>query len=164
MPAQPVGRPVGILARYVVFGAAVGVPVGSLWVVLAPRVPLATTDPVAFVEPYPQGFAVADLVLGALLLAAGVLLGGVASRRLVRTGFHRGWVHVAGVIAAAGTTAAVARVIGWWAGGRRLGELPDGTLQAPLTVGATGVMLLGAFSALLAVLFAAVLSPERQAQ
>lgn len=145
-------------------GSLVGVPVGGLWVLFAPRVRLASTEPVAFVESYPQGFAVADLILGALLLVAGVLLGGVASRRLVRTGFHRGWVHVAGVIAAAGTTAAVARVIGWWAAGRHLGELPDGALQSPLTLGATGVLLLGAFSALLVVLFAAVLSSERQAQ
>lgn len=135
-----------------------------LWVLLAPRVPLADADPVAFLEPYPQGFAVADLTLGALLLAAGVAVGAVASRRLMSSGFHRGWVHVAGAVAAAATTAAVARIIGWWAAGRQLAELPDGTLQAPLTVGATGVMLLGAFSALLVVLFAAVLAPERSAQ
>ena len=73
-------------------------------------------------------------------------------------------MHVVGAIAAAGTTAAVARVVGWWAAGTRLDELSDGTLQAPLTLGATGVLLLSAFSALLVVLFAAVLAPDRSAQ
>jgi hypothetical protein len=149
-----------VLARYVLLGAAVGLPVGVLWVLLSPRVVLTSQEPVSFAEAYPQGFATADLTLGALLLVVGLLLGAVASARLNRSGFVGGWVHVVGVIAAAGVCAAVARVIGWWVAGRRFEALGDGTSEAPLSLGASGVLLLGVFAALLVVVFASALARD----
>ena len=151
----------GVLARYVLLGAAAGVPVGIAWILLAPRVVLTSDAPVTFADAYPQGFAAADLTLGALLLAAGLVIGAVASAGLVRSGFVGGWVHVVGAVSASGMCAAVARVIGWWAAGRQLEALDDGTLRAPLSLGAGGVLLLGVFSALLVVVFASLLARDR---
>lgn len=149
-------RPVGVVARYVVLGAILGVAVGLLWVWWAPRVLVASADNRAFLETYPQGFAGADLLLGALLLVAGLAVGAAAAKRLGQAGFAGGWAHVLGAAASAGVCAAVARVLGWWLAGRVARELPDGTVELPLGVGAAGVLLLGVFAALLViVLFAA---------
>lgn len=145
-----------MVARYVVLGAVVGVPVGLLWVWWAPRVLVASPDDRAFVEAYPQGFAGADLLLGALLLVAGLGIGAVAATRLGRTGFVGGWAHVIGAAAGAAVCAAVARVLGWWLVGRVARELADGRVELPVRVGAGGVLLLGVFATLLViVLYAA---------
>jgi hypothetical protein len=157
---SPVVRPAGVIARYVVLGAALGLPIGLLWVWLAPRVVVSSITEVNFVDPYPQGFAEADLILGALLLVAGIGIGVVAAIRLHRTGFAGGWVHVVGAMAAAGVCAAVARVAGWWLAGRSAVGQPDGTYQLPVSVGADGVLLLGIFAALLVVLLVAVVARE----
>lgn len=148
-------HPTGVVARYVLLGAAVGVPVGLLWVALAPRVLVSHDNAAAFLDPYPQGFAIADLTLGLLLLIVGVGLGVVAVVRLRRTGFEGGWAQVTGVLAASLMAGAVARVIGWWLAGRAM--VPRGSnIELPLTVQADGVLLLGAFSALIiVVLYAA---------
>lgn len=146
-------EPIGVLARYIVLGAALGLPVGALWVVLSPRVVVTSVDPPSFAEPYPQGFAAADLMLGTLLLIAGTGIGILAARRLRATAFAGGWVHVVGAVLAAGMCAAVARVMGWWLAGRSLVELPTGDYELPVSVGAAGVLLLSLFSALLVVLF-----------
>ncbi|HQR80889.1 MAG TPA: hypothetical protein PLT68_11775 [Actinomycetota bacterium] len=149
-------RPVGVVARYVVLGAAIGIPAGLLWVWWAPRVLVASTDNRVFLETYPQGFATTDLLLGALLLVSGLGIGVAAARRLGQTGFVGGWVHVIGAAAGAGVCAAVARILGWWLAGRVARELPDGTVELPVRAGAGGVLLLGVFSALLViVLYAA---------
>lgn len=148
-------NPVGVIARYVLLGAAVGIPVGLLWVALAPRVLVAHDNSAAFVDAYPQGFAIADLTLGALLLVAGLALGLVGVVRLKRTGFEGGWAQVVGVLAGALVAGAVARVIGWWLAGRVMRPV-GANIELPLTVQADGVLLLGAFSALLVlVLYAA---------
>lgn len=153
-------RSVGVIARYVLLGAAVGVPVGGLWVWWAPRVLVTSlTDP-AFVDPYPEGFAEADLVLGALLLVAGCGIGVVAALRLNRTRFVGGWVHVVGAIAAAVVCAAVARILGWWLAGRVAAGLTDGRYELPLTVGASGVLLLGVFAALLVIVLHAAFARD----
>ena len=114
-----------------------------------------------FVDAYPQGFAITDLTLGALLLAAGVVIGVLAARRLARTGFVGGWAHVVGAMAAAVVCAATGRVIGWWVAGREVATLSDGTFALPITVGADGVLLLGVFSALLVVVLAAAFARDR---
>ena len=159
-PARPVGlRPAGVIARYVVLGAALGVAVGVLWVLLAPRVVATSLDPATFDEQYPQGFAVADLTLGSLLLVAGGAIGLTAAIRLRRTGFDRGWAQVVGAIASASMCAAVARVVGWWLAGRTVSGR-EGSFELPLTVGANGVLLLGAFSALLVVVLYAAFARE----
>ncbi|MEZ5119206.1 MAG: hypothetical protein R2686_04775 [Candidatus Nanopelagicales bacterium] len=152
-------HPTGVIARYVLLGAALGIPVAILWVLLAPRVVATSVDPAEFAEPYPQGFAATDLTLGALLLATGCVIGVVASWRLRATGFDRGWGQVLGVIAGAGMSAAVARVLGWWMAGRTVQPISGG-FELPLTVGASGVLLLGMFSGLLVVLFYAAFARE----
>lgn len=152
-------HPAGVIARYVLLGAAVGVPVGLLWVALAPRVLVSHDNAAAFVDAYPQGFAIADLTLGLLLLIAGVGLGVVAVVRLRRTGFERGWAQVVGVLVACGMAGAVARVIGWWLAGRAM--LPQGAnIELPLTVQADGVLLLAAFSALIVVVLYAAFAHD----
>ena len=158
-PAQRGLQPFGVIARYVLLGAALGIPVAILWVLLAPRVIATSVDPAEFAEPYPQGFAATDLTLGALLLVAGCVLGVVAAMRLRATGFDRGWGQVLGVIVGAAMCAAVARVVGWWLAGRTLRPIPDG-FELPLTVGASGVLLLGMYSGLLVVLFYAAFARE----
>lgn len=157
-------RPAGVIARYVLLGAAIGVPVGLFWVLFAPRVLVRHSEGGGFVDAYPQGFAIADLTLGALLLGAGVALGVVAAVRLRRTRFAQGWVQVAGVLVASLMSAAVARVLGWWIAGRTMTPVGD-TIELPLTVQATGVLLLAAFSALLVVvLYAAFARDEAVAE
>ncbi len=152
-------HPLGVIARYIVLGAALGVPVAVLWVVLAPRVLATSLDPATFAEQYPQGFAAADLTLGSLLLVFGGAIGLTAAIRLRRTGFDRGWAQVVGAMASAGMCAAVARVVGWWLAGRATsGE--EGAFELPLTVGADGVLLLGVFSALLVIVFYAAFARE----
>jgi hypothetical protein len=145
-------HPVGVMARYLVLGAALGVPVGVLWVWWAPRVAVTSLEGPVFVEGYPQGFAVADLILGALMLGAGVAIGIVAAIRLRRTEFISGWAHVVGAIIGAAVCAAVARTTGWWLAGSDVRELAAGLYELPVTVGANGVLLLGVFSALLVIL------------
>ena len=163
MPAESVTpmRPAGVISRYIVLGAALGVPVGLLWAWWAPRVLVRSVADADFVDAYPQGFAITDLTLGALLLAAGVVLGVLAARRLARTGFVGGWAHVVGAMAAAVVCAATGRVIGWWVAGREVATLSDGTFALPITVGADGVLLLGVFSALLVVVLAAAFARDR---
>lgn len=152
-------HPVGVIARYIALGAAVGVPVGLLWVVLAPRVLVEHSSPTAFLDAYPQGFAIADLTLGGLLLVAGVVIGVAAARRLRRTGFENGWTHIAGVVAATAVCAGVARVLGYWLAGRAMtADGPDLTL--PLTLNADGVLLLALFSALLVIVLYATFARE----
>ena len=162
MPAESVTpmRPAGVISRYIVLGAALGVPVGLLWAWWAPRVLVRSVADADFVDAYPQGFAITDLTLGALLLAAGVVIGVLAARRLVRTGFVGGWAHVVGAMAAAVVCAATGRVIGWWVAGREVATLSDGTFALPITVGADGVLLLGVFSALLVVVLAAAFARD----
>ena len=53
-PAQRGLQPFGVIARYVLLGAALGIPVAILWVLLAPRVIATSVDPAEFAEPYPQ--------------------------------------------------------------------------------------------------------------
>ncbi len=154
-------HPVGVISRYVVLGAGIGVPVGLLWVWWAPRVLVRSVADASFVQAYPQGFAITDLTLGALLLVAGLVLGAVASRRLVATAFVGGWAHVIGAMAAAAVCAAVARIVGWWLAGREGVEQPDGTFALPITVGADGVLLLGVFAALLVIVLVAAFARER---
>lgn len=154
-------RPLGVIARYVVLGAALGVPVGVLWVWWAPRVLVRSLADADFVDAYPQGFAVIDLTLGALLLVSGLAIGVVAASRLVRTGFLHGWAHVVGAMAAAATCAAVARILGWWLAGREVVTRPDATFALPITVGADGVLLLGVFAALLVVVLVAAFARDR---
>jgi hypothetical protein len=139
-----------VIARYVLLGAAVGIPAGLLWVMLAPRVLVSHDNTAAFVDAYPQGFAIADLTLGLLLLFAGVGLGMVGAGRLRRTCFDRGWAQVVGVLVASLMAGAVARVIGWWLAGRAMKPVGS-NIELPLTVQADGVLLLGAFSALIIV-------------
>lgn len=153
-------RSAGVVARYIVLGAGLGVAVGLLWVWLAPRVLVTSLTEVDFVDAYPQGFAEADLTLGALLLAAGFGIGIVGARRLWQMHFDRGWVQVVGVMCATAVCASVARVVGWWLAGRALARLPSGQYELPLTVGAGGVLLLAAFSALLVVVFYAAFARE----
>lgn len=162
MPAEPVNRlhPVGVMSRYVVLGALLGMPVGMLWVWWAPRVLVSSVANADFVEAYPQGFAVTDLTLGALLLASGIVVGAVAARRLVRTGFVGGWVHVVGAMIGSAVTAAVARVLGWWLAGREVVAQADGTYALPMRVGAEGVLLLGVFSALLVIVLVVAFARE----
>lgn len=146
-------HPAGVIARYVLLGAAFGLVAGLAWVLLAPRVEVHSDA--APVESYPEGFAAADLTLGLLLAIAGVVLGVVAARRLRATGFERGWGQVAGVIAGALTCAGVARVAGWWLAGRALaGD------QLPLTLNAQGVLLLGVVSGLLVVALVAAFARD----
>lgn len=154
-------HPAGVIARYLVLGAALGVPAGVLWIWWAPRVRATSLEGPVFVEGYPQGFAVADLVLGALMLAAGVAIGVVAAIRLRHTGFVGGWAHVVGAMIGAAMCAAVARVTGWWLAGRDVRERVDGTFELPVTVGANGVLLLGIFSALLVILMYAAFARDR---
>ena len=149
------------MSRYIVLGAALGVPVGLSWAWWAPRVLVRSVADADFVDAYPQGFAITDLTLGALLLAAGVVIGVLAARRLARTGFVGGWAHVVGAMAAAVVCAATGRVIGWWVAGREVATLSDGTFALPITVGADGVLLLGVFSALLVVVLAAAFARDR---
>jgi len=153
-------RPAGVIARYVVLGAALGVPVGLLWVWWSPRVLVRSLADADFVDAYPQAFAVADLTLGALLLGAGLVIGIVAAVRLRRTGFTGGWAHVVGAIVAALTCAAVGRVVGWWIAGRAAVEQPDGTIALPVSVGANGILILGAFVALIVVVLVAAFSRD----
>ncbi len=148
----PPFHPVAVIARYVLLGAAMGVPVAIFWIWWAPRVVVSSLETTSFVEGYPQGFAVADLILGALLLVAGLVVGVVAAARLRRTGFVKGWSQVVGAMAGAVMCAAVARVLGWWLAGMQTTSLPDGTFELPVTIGAQGVLLLGVFSALLVIL------------
>ena len=157
MPAERLTplHPAGVIARYVLLGAGLGVVAGLAWVVLAPRVAVRSLDPLQTVAAYPEGFAAADLTLGLLLAAAGVATGVVAARRLAGTGFERGWAQVAGVMAAGLMSAGVARVVGWWLAGRT--PSPD---ALPLTLGATGVLLLGVLSGLLVVVVAAALAHD----
>ncbi|MEI2787156.1 MAG: hypothetical protein V9E82_15835 [Candidatus Nanopelagicales bacterium] len=149
---------VGVIARYLLLGAALGVPAGLAWVLLAPRVAVAHGDG-GFIEPYPQGFAIADLTLALALLVAGLVLGGVAARRLRQLGFGQGGVQVVGVIIAAGMCAAVARVLGWWLAGRSM--VRDGAIvELPLTLQANGVLLMAAFSALLVVILSSAFARD----
>ena len=146
-------RPVGVIARYIVLGAGLGVVAGLAWWLLAPRVSVrADGTPV---QAYPEGFAAADLTLGLLLGGAGIVLGVVAARRLRATGFERGWAQVAGVIAGALACAGVARVIGWWLAGRAM----DGD-ELPLTLNANGVPVLGVVSGLLIVVLVAAFARD----
>lgn len=163
MPAEPVTplRPAGVIARYVVLGAALGVPVGLLWAWWAPRVLVRSVADADFVDAYPQGFAITDLMLGALLMAAGVVIGVLAARRLVKTGFVGGWAQVVGAMASAAVCAATGRVIGWWVAGREVVTQSDGTFALPITLGADGVLLLGVFSALLVVVLGAAFARDR---
>lgn len=150
-------RPVGVIARYIVLGAGLGVLAGLAWWLLAPRVSVrADGTPV---QAYPEGFAAADLTLGLLLGGAGIVLGVVAARRLRATGFERGWAQVAGVIAGALACAGVARVIGWWLAG---GGQPqaDTARQLPLTLNANGVLILGVVSGLLVVVLVAAFARD----
>lgn len=156
---QPGLHPIGVIARHLLLGAALGIPVAVLWVLLTPRVVATSVDPAEFAEPYPQGFAATDLTLGALLLATGCVIGVAAASRLRATRFDRGWGQVLGVIAGAGMCAAVARILGWWMAGRTVQPIPGG-FELPLTVGASGVLLLGMFSGLLVVLFYAAFARE----
>jgi len=159
VPARVTPLPaVGVIARYLLLGAALGVPAGLAWVLLAPRVAVAHGDG-GFIEPYPQGFAIADLTLALALLVAGLVLGGVAARRLRQLGFGQGGVQVVGVIIAAGMCAAVARVLGWWLAGRSM--VRDGAIvELPLTLQANGVLLMAAFSALLVVILSSAFARD----
>lgn len=151
-------RPAGVIARYLLLGAGLGAIVGVLWLLLAPRV-LVSHEDGGFIDAYPQGFAIADLTLGALLLAAGLIVGVVGMLRLRRTAFEEGWAQVAGVIVAALMCAAVARVLGWWLAGRTMIRVGD-EVELPLTVQATGVLILAAFSGLLVVVIGASFARE----
>lgn len=154
-------HPAGVIARYVLLGAAAGLPVGLLWVALAPRVLVRHSADGGFVDAYPQGFAVADLTLGALLLVAGLGLAAVVVRRLHQTGFERGWAQVVGLLVASLMCAAVARVLGWWLAGRTM--TPSGeNIALPLTVQASGVLLLAAFSGLLVVVLYAAFARDAE--
>lgn len=147
---------VAVIARYVLLGAAIGVPVGLLWVWLSPPVLVRSVADASFVEAYPQGFASADLTLGTLLLVVGLGLGVVALIRLRRCSFVGGTGQVFGLISGGLMCAAVARVLGWWLAGRSVAVTPDGLYELPLRIGAPGVLLLAAFSGLLVVLFGAL--------
>lgn len=145
-------RPAGVIARYVVLGALLGIPAGLAWVLFAPRVEVADGAPVAA---YPEGFAAADLTLGLVLCVAGLVLGIVAGRRLRHTGFEGGWAQIGGVIAGAVACAAVARVVGWWLAGRAMNGA-----DLPLTLNANGVLLLGVVSGLLVVIVVAAFARD----
>jgi len=153
--------PAGVIARYAVLGAALGIPVGILWGWSSPRVLVRSLAEADFVDAYPQGFAVADLLLGALLLVAGTVIGTVAAVRLRRTGFVGGWAHVVGAIVATAVCAAVGRVSGWWIAGRSAGARSDGTVALPVTVGAQGVLVLGVFAALFVIVLVAAFSRDQ---
>jgi hypothetical protein len=140
-------HPVGVIARYVVLGAGLGVLAGLAWVLLAPRVLVNGEDLVAA---YPEGFAAADLTLGLILGLAGVGLGIVAARRLRATCFIGGWAQVAGMIAGGLACGGVARVVGWWL--RDWGRAAQSD-SLPLTVGANGVLLLAVLTGLLVLVF-----------
>jgi hypothetical protein len=141
-------RPAGVIARYVVLGAALGLPAGLAWVLLAPRV--TATPGGDLVEVYPEQFAAADLTLGLVLAVAGLVLGIVAARRLLRTRFDGGWAQVAGVIAGGLVCGGVARVVGWWLAGRA-STPTGGVTELPLTLSADGVLLLAVLTGLLVV-------------
>ena len=160
MPARVAPlKPAGVIARYVLLGAGIGAVVGGLWSLLAPRVLVVHGEAGRFVDAYPQGFAIADLTLGSLLLVAGVGIGAVAVLRLRRTGFEQGWSQVIGALVAALMCAATARVVGWWLAGRSMTRIGD-EVELPLTLQATGVLLLGAFSALLVVVLVSAFSRD----
>lgn len=150
-------RPVGVIARYVMLGAALGAVSGLLWIWWAPRVQVRSVSDGDFVEAYPEGFAAADLTLAGVLVVVGLLLGGLAVARLRATGFSRGWGQVVGVIAGGATAGVTARVIGWWLAGTSVVKTPEGTFELPLSLRAPGVMLVGAFSGLLVVIFASLI-------
>lgn len=145
-------RPAGVMARFVVLGAGLGLVAGLAWVLFAPRVEVAGDSPV---EAYPEGFAAADLTLGVVLAVAGLALGVFAARRLRHTGFEGGWAQIAGVIAGALACAGVARVVGWWLAGRAMNGA-----DLPLTLNANGVLLLGVVSGLLVVIVVAAFARD----
>jgi MFS family permease len=154
-------RPVGVIARYIVLGAVLGLPAGLAWWLLAPRVAVRADDPEALVESYPEGFIGADLTLGIALAVVGLILGTAASRRLYRTGFVRGWAQVAGVIVGGLAAAGVAWLLGWWLAG---GGQPrtSGEALLPLTLNAGGVLLLAVVSGLLVVILATAFARDPQ--
>lgn len=148
-------HPAGVIARYIVLGAGLGIVGGLVWVFTAPRVEVRA-DAVP-VQSYPEQFAAADLTLGVVLVVAGLVLGVVAARRLGRTGFDGGWAQIAGVIAGALACGGVARVVGWWLAGRAMNGA-----DLPLTLSADGVLLLGVVSGLLVIILAAAFARDPQ--
>lgn len=152
--------PLGVVARYVLLGAALGVPAGVVWAFVAPRVQMTSIADGTFTEAFPQQFIASDLILGSLLLVTGSVIGVGACVRLRRTDFQRGWSHVVGAICAGLTAAAAARVVGWWLAGRTPVPDPSGSFGLPLQVQASGVMLLGCFSALLVVVLYSAFASE----
>lgn len=152
--------PIGVIARYVLLGAALGLVAGVGWVLAAPRVQVRSLASGDFVEPLPQAFIASDLMLGSALLAVGVVIGVVAAVRLHRTGFVQGWTQIAGAVAASLTAAAVARVAGWWLAGRTAVPDGSGTFGLPLTLQADGVLLLSAFTALLIIVLYSAFARE----
>lgn len=149
---SPPLHPAGVIARYVLLGAALGLPAGLLWYLVAPRVAMESVADGTFVESYPKGFAAADMTLAVILTVVGLVIGVVACRRLRATGYQSGWAQVVGAISAGLSAAGVARVLGWWLAGRSVSPNAAGTVDAPLALGASGVMLVGAFFALLVLL------------
>lgn len=160
MPARLTPAPAGVIARYILLGAGLGLLAGIAWSLLAPRVMVTALADGDFVEQFPQEFIASDLILGSLLLLAGLVIGVVAAVRLHRTGFRSGWTQVAGAVAAALTAAAVARVVGWWLAGRTPSSDGTGTFGVPITLQATGVLLLAAFAALLVVVLYSAFARE----
>lgn len=152
--------PAGVIARYILLGAGLGLIAGVFWALLAPRVPVKAGANVDFVEAFPQGFIATDLILGTLLLVVGVVIGVITARRLHRTAFARGWVQVLGAIAAGLTAGVAARVIGWWLAGRTTVPQAGGYVGLPITLLANGVLLLGVFSALLVVVLYSAFARE----
>lgn len=152
--------PAGVIARYVLLGAGLGVPTGVLWVLLAPRVQVKSFADASFVDQFPQAFIASDLILGSLLMLVGLIIGVIAAVRLHRTGFRGGWAQVAGVIAGSLTAAAVARVAGWWLAGRTPVPEAGGTFGMPLGLIASGVLLLSTFAALLVVVLYSAFAKE----
>lgn len=162
---------VGQVARDFALGALVGVPAGLLWALTAAPVAVVVADGTAtYAEAYPEELAAADLTLGLILVVVGLVLGWRTARSLRRASFAHGGGRILGMLAANLAAAGVAVVAGLWVAGRDsppadLSGVSDGTVyELPLTVGAWGVLLLGAASSLIVVLAASALSDDAPAE
>ncbi len=105
-------RPVRRAAALALAVAPLGVPVVVLWWLLAPRVE-ARSGPQgpAFVDPQPEAFIAADLLLCGLGLAAGLLTGWLAERR-TRADARVVLPALLGLVVGAGVAAALSWQVG----------------------------------------------------
>lgn len=150
-PRRPIGRELAVAGLTVVVLAVAGGPLGVLWHVLAPTVPVVNVGEGRIVvnDPSPEEYIAADGWFSILCLAFGVVAAIVTWLVLRR---HRGPWLLAGVILGtlAGPVVAwqVGRLFGLgayrdWRGSSALGA----TYAAPADLSAYGTLLIAAFGA-----------------